>query len=257
MDLIVTIGVWTMRNIFLCENQLSEIQHYEQFIKFQLETNQFPALTYSFGTENSEELLLYVKNHPLETGLYFLGIKAGDGQLNAIQLAEQIRQSDPQALIVFLAQQEKLSFKAVQHHIEPLDYIIKTTDHQKEYAQILLDLQIAQQRDRNIPDNTSEIFTYKLESSIYKLNIQKIDYFKTTDLPHKLQLTTSSQRVEIRGDLNEIQARHPVLFRGHKGVLLNPKRIKSIDLQTRLVTFVDDERCQIAYRRLADLKRVL
>lgn len=246
-----------MRNIFLCEGQLNDRLFYEQFIKQQLEQKKLPALTYLFGTESAEELLLYVKNHPLETGLYFLDTDRKVGQFSAIQLAEQIRQHDQQALIVFLARKEELSFEAIQRHVEPLDYIIKTVDHKNEENQMLLDMQIAQQRDRSILESTSDIFTYKLESSIYKLSIQKIDYFKTTDLPHRLLFTTGDQRVEFRGDLNEIQERHPSLFRGHKGVLLNPRRIKSIDLQTRLVTFVDNESCQISYRRLADLKRVI
>lgn len=149
-----------MRNIFLCENQPDEKKYYEQFIKQQLTKHQLPALTYSFGTDSPEELLLYVKNHPLETGLYFLDAELAIGQMSAIELAEQIRHNDPQALIVFLAHQEDLSFQAIQRHIEPLDYIIKTVDYKNEDQQILLDMQIAQRRDQNIPESTSEIFTY-------------------------------------------------------------------------------------------------
>ncbi len=37
----------------------------------------------------------------------------------------------------------------------------------------MLDLKIAQQRDKVVPENKTEIFTYKLESRIYKLDIQK------------------------------------------------------------------------------------
>lgn len=162
-----------MRNIYLCESQPVERQNYEREIKQQLLVNQLSSLVYSFGTESPEELLLYVQNHPLETGLYFLDTEMGIGQVSGMQLAEQIRQSDPQALIVFFAYQKELSVNAIQRHIEPLDYIIKTSDHKEEYQQIMLDLKIAQQRDKVVPENKTEIFTYKLESRIYKLDIQK------------------------------------------------------------------------------------
>ncbi|KIS03343.1 response regulator transcription factor [Paucilactobacillus wasatchensis] len=246
-----------MRNVYLCDDQAVERQYYEKLIQTELETGNLSALTYCFATGSSAELLLYIKNHPLETSVYFVDVQLGDNKRGGIELAQQIRANDPSALIVFLALHDGLSLATIQQHIEPLDYIIKHTEHELEQQRFAHDLRIAHERTKSGFEVTGSVFTYRPNNRIYQLGIQTIDYFKTSGVPHKLQLQATDREVEIRGELNEIQNRHPFLFRGHKGLLLNPNRIKSVDLQTRLVKFVDNKYCQVAYRRVAELKKIL
>jgi len=233
--------------IFICENDPIQRNRLEDIIKKYTMIEDYD-MTIILSTANPYDILDYLDSNENTRGAYFLDVDLGQ-DINGIQLGAEIRRKDVFSRIVFVTTHSELMSLTFTYKVEAMDYIVKD---EPENIQSKVRGCLKQINDYYISETTKEEDRIKLKinNQIRVFTLKDIMFFETTEVSHKIKLHLTNNRVELYGNLGELEAFSNSFIRVHKSYLINKDNIASIDKKKREVTMVNGEVTLISVRKV-------
>lgn len=221
--------------IVLCEDDLIQLRKLESIVEnYILFRNEL--LKIDFKSQHPMEVEKYLIDNKPQSGIYFLNLVFGD-TTKGIQLAEKIRKYDVLGKIIFITTHDELASLILKKKIEPLGFILKDQNYDLFRSEIMNLLELAQQRIDALKFARQTAFTFSVGNETYTIDISEILFLETSVIPHRVVLYTKQGQYEFYSQLNELENKHPELFRVNRGCLVNLKNVVKIDFSKRQIVF--------------------
>ena len=102
-----------------------------------------------------------------------------------------------------------------------------------------------------------ELFKFKLGHEIKILPLNDILAIEASTNPHKVILSTLSEKIEFSSSIKDIHRQHIKLLKINRGILVNPENIIHFNVSKRLVTLTNSCRYEVSFRHIKDVKRAI
>lgn len=240
-----------MLPIFICENDPIQRKRLEDIIKKYIMIEEYD-MKIALSTDDPYDMLDYLDKNENVRGAYFLDIDLGQ-DINGIQLGANIRKKDIFSRIVFVTTHSELMSLTFTYKVEAMDYIIKD---EPESMQQKIQECLRRINDYYTSKTTQEEDRIKLKinNQIRVFALKDIMFFETTELSHKIRLHLINNRIELYGNLGEIEELSDSFVRIHKSYLVNKDNVTTIDSKRREAVMENGEICLISVRKMKLLK---
>lgn len=239
-----------MLNVIICEDNENQRKRISKFIEnsIMIENLDMEIL---LSTGKPDEIIDYLKKNEV-SGLYFLDIDL-QSDINGIKLAETIREYDPRGFIVFITTHAEMSYLTFIYKVEAMDYIIKDNPEiiKERIHQCILN---AHRKYSSKATEMQKNFIIKVEDRIISIEYNKILFFETSNIIHKVILHAVDRQIEFYSKMKEVEKKLDSRFyRCHRSFLVNKDNIKEIDTRNRVIHMINGQECLIATRLLSGL----
>lgn len=189
-----------------------------------------------------------------ETGnhqVFFLDIEIKGEEKRGMEVAREIREKDPSAIIVFVTTHSEFMPVTYKYRVSALDFIDKGLDD-KEYQEAISSVlnHAASHVDTMIGNDS---FSFKSQHSQVQVPFSDILYFETSSTIHKVVLTTKSGHMEFYGKVSDIAKADERLYQTHRAYVVNPYNVTRVDKANHIVYFENDESCFVSRMKLKGL----
>lgn len=97
-------------------------------------------------------------------------------------------------------------------------------------------------------------FTIKAEDKIINIEYNKILFFETSNIIHKVVLHAVDRQIEFYAKMKDVEVKLDERFyRCHRSFLVNKDNIKEIDKNNRVAYMINGQECLVATRLLKGL----
>ena len=203
--------------------------------------NNFEAKV-SFKSDNSDDILDYIKSNPSDVFLLDINLKSSK---TGLQLAEEIRKIKKNSYLIFTT--GHLEYAMVAYKYKTFDYIAKPITYDRledTVVRLFDDINGLNKRYLRI-DNKNTL-----------VDESEIQYIKRDGM--KLVFHTSSRDYDTYSSFNKFQDRLPKTYiRCHKSCIANINQIKDIEPVSGIITFKDDSTCDIGPKYKREFMEVL
>lgn len=237
-----------MNNIIICEDNAHQRKEVEFIITNEIKNFDCKI---ELSTSNPHDVINHIDNSA-DSFVYFLDVDL-NSDLNGFQLAQLIRNHDPNGYIIFLTGHAELTLLTFQYKVQALDYIVKgdinilKTKITDCFNAIHNTLNAAKTKNNNK-------FPINLGNNVIFLYFDDILFFETAGTEHKILVHTLSGQTEFYGTLKNIEATvSNDFYKVHRSYLVNTKKIKSIDKRKMVVEMINGEMCYVSLRYLRGL----
>lgn len=184
--------------------------------------------------------------------LFFLDIAIKDDDRRGLEVAKEIRKKDPHATIVFITSHSELMPITFQYMVSALDFIDKALNSDYFYRHIESAIEYAiDKMGLTVSENS---FHFETSMAQVQVPFNKILYFETSSIVHKVVLHTVDERLEFYATISEIEKTDNRLYRCYKSFIVNPKNITKIDKENKIVIFGNGDSCLVSKLKLKGLK---
>lgn len=239
-----------MLSVIVCEDNEEQRKRITNFIEDSIMIENLD-MEIALSAEDPAEIIEYLKNNEV-SGLYFLDVDL-QSDMNGIKLAEAIREYDPRGFIVFVTTHAEMSYLTFIYKVEAMDYIIKDNYEtiKERIHQCILN---AHKKYSSKATELQKNFTIKVEDKIISIEYNKILFFETSNVIHKVVLHAIDRQIEFYSKMKEIEEKLDSRFyRCHRSFLVNKDNIKEIDKNNRVIHMVNGQECLVATRLLKGL----
>lgn len=239
-----------MLSVFICEDDAKQRENIEDYVQraIMIEEHDMELV---LSTSDPIALLNYVKEHPKETGLYFLDVDLGH-EMSGIALASELREIDDLGKIVFVTTHAELSYLTFTYKVEAMDYIIKDKPENIR-SRVQECVHTASKRYKSDKQKKKNILKVKAGDKVHVLEYDKIMFFETSPVAHKIIIHLDDSQLEYYGSIKDLPNISEDFYRCHKSFVINKKNIKHINKTDREVELVNGETCFISTRFLRGL----
>lgn len=245
--------------ILLCEDKPIQLKEYCTIIQNHIMINEFNSKL-QIATSNPIDIIDFLTREAIEIFdkniLVFIDIDLKK-EITGLELGKWVRTSFPLAQIVFITTDIKYLLLAVEARISPLDYIIKNHSNYNIKSRIEEDLRYAYDYYLQCLNLKKELFKFKLGHEIKILPLNDILAIEASTSPHKVILSTLSEKIEFSSSIKDIHRQHIKLLKINRGILVNPENIIHFDVSKRLVTLTNSCRYEVSFRRIKDVKKAI
>lgn len=234
-----------MLKIFICEDNNDQRNKFTKLINDIILIEDFD-MEVALSTINPTEIIAYLKNNEI-SGLYFLDVDL-KCDMNGINLAEQIREYDPRGFIVFVTTHAEMSYLTFLYKVEAMDYIIKDNYNniKERIHQCILN---ANTKYTSKATDNKKIFSIKSHDKIITIEFNKILFFETSNVIHKIVIHAEDRQVEFYAKMKDIEDKLDSRFcRCHRSYIVNKENIKEIDKTNRIIYMINNEECLVSTR---------
>ena len=224
--------------IIICEDQLIQLHQLETIIRNYILFHDEP-FEISLKTQSPVEVKNYLKKFMPKQGIYFLDIDLNH-PINGIDLAEKIRERDPQAKIIFITTHDELLPLTIKRRVETLGFVEKDQPLEAYRAEIIELLSIAQKRIDSLKVEQNRAFVFSIGSQTFTFDLEEVWFIETSDIPHRLILYVADGQYEFYGKLSELSDKYPTLFKINRSCLVNLNNVKEVNYKNRFVYFSPD-----------------
>ncbi len=239
-----------MLNVIICEDDENQRKRIAKFIEDSIMIENLD-MKIALSTENPMEIIEYLNKNEI-SGLYFLDVDL-QSDINGIKLAEAIREYDPRGFIVFVTTHAEMSYLTFMYKVEAMDYIIKDNNEtiKERIHQCILN---AHKKYSSKTTEMQKKFTFKAEDKVINIEYNKILFFETSNIIHKIIIHAVDRQIEFYSKMKDIEKKLDNRFyRCHRSFLVNKDNIKEIDTNNRIIYMINDEECLAATRLLNGL----
>ena len=224
--------------------QLTELKSITEQIIAKLDLSDSLVLTFDSTTG-----LEHALPEPGPENIYILDLQINYNKRAGLQLGQLIRQSDPDATIIFITVHDELLYTTYKYRVQALDFISKDQDN--IYQELLKDFRLLTHRQQQQQAN---VFTYKSYKKVSTILLDDICFFKSNNgNTHSATIyTTDRQTIEIHQNLREIIKKDPRFYRVHRSYLVNPHTVKNVDFYSRQIVFYNGLTCPVSRRKARD-----
>lgn len=239
-----------MLSILICEDNKEQRTRITKHIENSIMIENLD-MEIALSTESPEETIEYLKKNEI-SGLYFLDVDL-NSKINGIKLAEMIREYDPRGFIVFVTTHAEMSYLTFMYKVEAMDYIIKD-NHETVKERIHQCILNAHKKYSSKATEMQKNFTLKAEDKVINIEYNKILFFETSNIIHKVLLHGVDRQIEFYAKMKDIEAKlDDRFYRCHRSFLVNKDNIKEIDINNRVVNMINGQQCFVATRLLKGL----
>lgn len=247
--------------VFICDDELKQIDYVQQVL-----TNASIILSDEdkiffniFTATNFTEAISLLNEKGIKGGIYFLDIELNteNTSKNGFDLAEQIKQLDPRAQLIFITSYADLSIITFKRRLGPIDYIVKTNDLDAMKQRITETLDVAINQLKHSQQLEKLTFSYTIGKKIININMDQVIYLETDFLPHRLILVTKTGKATFPGSIKEYGNNNPYLEKISQSCLVNPQNITAIDLTQRLISFINGDILTFSVSSKRKIKQLL
>lgn len=180
--------------------------------------------------------------------LFFLDIEIKTEELKGLQVAREIREIDPYALIVFVTTHSEFMPLSFRYQVSALDFIDKELGAADFEARLETALLYARGKDSQTLAEDS--FYFKSKYAQVQFPFKEVFYLETSPRPHRVILYTKSDRMEFTASLSDIIKQDKRLLVCHRSFAINPANVVKVDRSQRLVYFPNGSSCMVARNKL-------
>lgn len=188
--------------------------------------------------------------------IFFLDIEIEKEEKKGMEVANQIRQHNPSAVIVFVTTHSEFMPLTFQYQVSALDFIDKSLNPEEFSHRIESALYYAMENSQK-NGQSEELFIFHSSETQFQVPFAEILYFETSSTAHKLCLYTYDERIEFYGSMTDIVKMDKRLFQCHRSFIVNPANITRIDRKKRLAYFRNNKSCLISRTKLTKLRAVI
>ncbi|WP_019790721.1 response regulator transcription factor [Streptococcus sobrinus] len=239
-------------NIFILEDNLIQQTRIKTLVAEILRedgvsTRQFEVFSKS---QNLLDAIVEKGNHQL----FLLDIEIKGEEKRGLETAADIRQIDPNAIIVFVTTHSEFAPISFKYKVSALDFIDKTAPDEQFKAD-LREVIAYTANNMHRSEEVDEVFTFESAQARVQLPFKDIYYFATSPTPHKVMLITRNERLEFYGSLSEIVEVNSKLFSCHRSFLINLDNISRVDKANLLVYFENGDFCPVSRLKMKALMK--
>lgn len=201
-----------MVKVAFCDDEAKILEDLSVKIKSEFENLSCKIDLYT--TENSIELLEYLKNYPVD--ILFLDIDMPT--ISGMEIAQTLLNSEIKTLLVFVTGQDALVYKSFKYH--PFGFIRKTY-FDEEISGVVKSLVEKMQK-------SSDTFLFKTNDGFNRIKLRDILYFESES--NYINLHTKESVYKFRSTVSAIEKELSTkgFIRTHKGFLVNQEHIFSV-----------------------------
>lgn len=201
-----------MVKVAFCDDEAKILEDLSVKIKSEFENLSCKIDLYT--TENSIELLEYLKNYPVD--ILFLDIDMPT--ISGMEIAQTLLNSEIKTLLVFVTGQDTLVYKSFKYH--PFGFIRKTY-FDEEISGVVKSLVEEMQK-------SSDTFLFKTNDGFNRIKLRDILYFESES--NYINLHTKESVYKFRSTVSAIEKELSTkgFIRTHKGFLVNQEHIFSV-----------------------------
>lgn len=191
-----------------------------------------------------------------ETGnhlLFLLDIDLKNDKRTGLDVAKEIRKTDPYASIVFITTHSEFMPLTFEYQVMAREYIAKELDDNDFIHRIE---NVLLESYRKIGVETPDLFQLHTSNFDIQIPFHELLYIETATRSHYVIVCTETESFDIPLSLDEIQKLDSRLFRCHRSFLVNPRNIYKIERERRLVHFKNGESCPISRYKMRGLVEV-
>ena len=230
-----------MLHFVICDDNLNILDKLEKMLENIFTKNNFEAEV-SFKSDNSEDILDYIKRNPSDVFLLDINLKSSK---TGLELAEEIRKVKKNSYLIFTT--GHLEYAMVAYKYKTFDYIAKPITYDRledTIVRLFEDVNGLNKRYLRI-DNKNTL-----------VDESEIQYVKRDGM--KLVFHTPSRDYDTYSSFNKFQDRLPKTYiRCHKSCIANINQIKDIEPVSGTITFKDGSTCDIGPKYKSEFMEVL
>ena len=230
-----------MLHFVICDENLNILDKLEKMLENIFTKNNFEAEV-SFKSDNSEDILDYIKRNPSDVFLLDINLKSSK---TGLELAEVIRKVKKNSNLIFTT--GHLEYAMVAYKYKTFDYIAKPITYDRledTVVRLFEDVNGLNKRYLRI-DNKNTL-----------VDESEIQYVKRDGM--KLVFHTPSRDYDTYSSFNKFQDRLPKTYiRCHKSCIANINQIKDIEPVSGTITFRDGSTCDIGPKYKSEFMEVL
>ena len=230
-----------MLHFVICDDNLNILDKLEKMLENIFTKNNFEAKV-SFKSDNSDDILDYIKSNPADVFLLDINLKSSK---TGLELAEEIRKVKKNSYLIFTT--GHLEYAMVAYKYKTFDYIAKPITYDRledTIVRLFEDVNGLNKRYLRI-DNKNTL-----------IDESEIQYVKRDGM--KLVFHTPSRDYDTYSSFNKFQDRLPKTYvRCHKSCIANINQIKDIEPVSGTITFKDGSTCDIGPKYKSEFMEVL
>ena len=230
-----------MLHFVICDDNLNILDKLEKMLENIFTKNNFEAEV-SFKSDNSDDILDYIKSNPADVFLLDINLKSSK---TGLELAEEIRKIKKNSYLIFTT--GHLEYAMVAYKYKTFDYIAKPITYDRledTIVRLFEDVNGLNKRYLRI-DNKNTL-----------IDESEIQYVKRDGM--KLVFHTPSRDYDTYSSFNKFQDRLPENYvRCHKSCIANISQIKDVEPVTGTITFKDNNSCFIGPKYKSEFLEVL
>ena len=230
-----------MLHFIICDDNLNILDKLEKMLNNIFTKNNFCA-TVSFSSDDSDEILDYMKHNPADVFLLDINLKSNK---TGLELAEEIRKIKKNSYLIFTT--GHLEYAMIAYKYKTFDYIAKPITYDRLEDTII----------RLFDDINGLNKRYlQIDSKNTLIDEAEIEYIKRDGM--KLIFHTSTRDYEPYSSFNKFQDTLPKTYlRCHKSYVANINQIKHVEPVAGVITFNDDRTCYIGPKYKREVMEVL
>ncbi|GEO79730.1 response regulator plnd [Companilactobacillus mindensis DSM 14500] len=242
-----------MFSIYLLEDNDKQRAYYREIIDNTVMIND-----YSIDVIESNNMESFYNSFSKDQfGLFFLDMEI-DGDIKAgIKIAEFVRNSIPDARIVFVTTHEELAFLTLERKISPLDYVLKDKSSKDIKEKIINDIELTEKYYQSSIFKKELTFGYKVGSKYFSIPMKELVLLYTEkNSPGRVNLESDNRKVSFPSNLNLIEAKYSNLLRVDKSSLANVDRVVSYDSRKRILYLDNGIQCGVSIRKSSVVSKI-
>ena len=230
-----------MLHFVLCDDNLNILDKLEKMLENIFSKNNFEA-TVSFKSDNSDDILNYIKFNPSDVLLLDINLKSNK---TGLELAEEIRKIKKNSYLIFTT--GHLEYAMVAYKYKTFDYIAKPITYDRLEDTII----------RLFEDiNGSNKRYLRIDNKNTLIDESEIQYIKRDGM--KLVFHTPSRDYDTYSSFNKFQDKLPKTYiRCHKSCIANITQIKDVEPVSGTITFNSGDTCEIGPKYKREFMEVL
>ncbi|MGT2756547.1 response regulator transcription factor [Streptococcus ovuberis] len=236
-------------NIFVLEDDFQQQTRIEKIITKLLEKHQIVPKKFEISGK-PDQLLQLIEEKGVHQ-LFFLDIEIREEELKGLQVAQQIREFDPYASIVFVTTHSEFMPLSFRYQVSALDYIDKELGATEFESRIDAALCHVHGKKHNAVSDDSFYFKSKHAQVQYPFN--EVYYIETSPRPHRVILYTKTDRMEFTASLSDILKQDKRLLQCHRSFAINPRNVVKVDRYEKQVYFPNGSSCFISRQKLESI----
>lgn len=183
-------------------------------------------------TEYNKELRAVI-NKKYEQKVYILDIEMGE--ISGLEIASEIREKDSKSIIIFVTQHNECKNDIFYSRLVAIDFIPKDRFWASRFESTIEHVMKALNKER--------VLSYEFNYNSYRIPYDDILYIEKIPEDQKCVINTESgEQYLIFSSITRLAKKlGPSFFQSHKSCIINVEKIKRIDYNDNMITFINNE----------------
>jgi DNA-binding LytR/AlgR family response regulator len=232
-------------NIIIADDQEEVLKNTIQVVSKIIQENNLGGKIV-MSTQNPNEVIEFSKKYKNEINVYILDINYMD-EINGFSIARAIRESEPNAYIIFLTAFIQLSMLTFRYRLKAFDFLVKPVAY-SDLEECMKDL--IQDMKKVFKDNKFNHKYINIKSGYqeHQIDVSEIIYIES--FGPKLIFHLCNGGIETYGTLKELEGTlskfSDSFKRSHKSYLINHDYVSHIDFDKNEIIMSNGEKCFIS-----------